>query len=143
MSRFLFNSIVIVVCLLAIVTIAVILPKEYRKSVKKYHGAIQVIAIIIALSLLTFMLLSLDYTGSPCITGEIVEIRTLGSFAGIYDRYNIILVDSNGITHEIQSIFPVYGHSSDMIDQMQIGDYCELYGSTLIDAFFYSINPTK
>ena len=143
MSRLLFNSIIIIACLLAIVSIAVILPYEYRKTVKKFHHLIQFIAIVLAMGILSFMFLSLDYTGTPCITGKIVEIETLGSFAGIYDRYNIILIDSNGITHETQSIFPIYSHLSDMIDQMKIGDHCELYGSTLIDSFFYSLSPIK
>lgn len=134
MSRVSFNSIIIVVFLLTIVTIAVILPREYRKNIKKFHTAIQIVAIILAVALLVFMLLSLDYTGTPCMSGEIVEIRTLGSFAGIYDRYKIILIDSDGNTREIQSIFPIDGHSLDM----KVGAYCELYGSTFIDSFFYS-----
>lgn len=143
MSRSVFNSIIIVICLLAIVTIAVILPHEYRRTVKRFHIVVQVIATILALSLLIFMLLTLDYTGSPSVIGEVVEIRTVGSFAGIYDRYKIILMDSNGITHEFQSIFPVYGHSSDIVSEIEIGDKCEVYGSTLIDAFFYSLNLPK
>lgn len=143
MSRSVFNGIIIVVCILAIVTIAVILPHEYRRSVKRFHVAVQVIAAILAVALLIFMLLSLDYTGLPSMTGEVVEIRVLGSFAGIYDRYKIILVDSNGITHEFQSIFPVYGHSSNVINEVAVGDYCEVFGSTLIDAFFYSLNSPK
>ena len=143
MSRLLFNSIIIIVCLLAIVAIAIIVPSEYRKSVNKFHILIQIIAIVIAVALFIFMLLSLDYSGTPCATGDIIEIRTLSSFAGIYDRYKIILVDANGNTHEIQSIFSFYGHSSEMMSQMQIGDYCEVYGSTVIDGFFYSIHSTK
>ena len=85
------------------------------------------------------MFLALDYIGTPSVTGEIVEIRTLGSFAGIYDRYKVILVDSHGVIHEFQSLFPVYGHSAEIIDKVAVGDFCEIYGSTLIDAFFYSI----
>ena len=86
------------------------------------------------------MFLVLDYTGTSSVTGEIVEIRTLGSFAGIYDRYKVILVDSHGVIHEFQSLFPVYGHSSEIIDRVTVGDTCDIYGSTLIDAFFYSID---
>ena len=140
MSRLAFNGIIIVVCLLATITISIILPHEYRKSVKRFHVVVQVIGVLLAIALIVFMLLALDYTGSPSVVGEIVEIRTLGSFAGMYDRYKVILVDSNGITHELQSIFPVYGHSSEVIDNVAVGDYCEIYGSTLIDAFFYSID---
>ena len=140
MSRFAFNGIIIFVCLLAIITIAIIIPYEYRKSIKRFHVVVQVIAAILAIALIVFMFLALDYTDSPSVTGEIVEIRTLGSFAGIYDRYAVILVDSNGVTHELQSIFPTYGHSSEVIDKVAVGDYCEIYGSTLIDAFFYSID---
>lgn len=143
MSRLWFNVIIIIACLLATFSIAVIVPNEYRKSVKKFHRLIQVIAIIIAVGILTLMFFSLDYTGTPCVTGEIVEIKTIGSFAGIYDRYEIFLVDSNGVTHSFQSIFPTYSHSSNMIDQTKIGDYCELYGSTFIDSFFYSLNLVK
>lgn len=139
MSRIVFNSIIIVVCLLAIITIAIILPYEYRESVKRFHVVVQLISVIVAIALTVFMFLALDYTGSPSATGDIVEIRTLGSFAGIYDRYKVILVDSNGANHEFQSVFPVYGHSSEVIDKVAVGDYCEIYGSTLIDAFFYSI----
>ena len=140
MSRSAFNGIIIVVCLLAIITISIILPHEYRKSVRKFHVVVQVIAILLAIALIVFMFLALDYTGTPSLTGEVVEIRTLGSFAGFYDRYKVILVDSNGVVHEFQSLFPVYGHSAEIIDRVAVGDLCEIYGSTLIDAFFYSID---
>ncbi len=140
MSRLVFNSVIIVVCILAIVTIAVIIPYEYGRTVKKFHMVIQIIAIVLAIALLIFMLLALDYTGVPSVAGEVIGIRTLGSFAGIYDRYKIILVDLKGVKHELQSIFPVYGCSSDVINKVNVGDYCEVYGSTLIDAFFYSIH---
>lgn len=140
MSRSAFNGIIIVVCLLAIITISIILPHEYRKSVRKFHVVVQVIAILLAIALIVFMFLALDYTGTPSLTGEVVEIRTLGSFAGFYDRYKVILVDSNGVVHEFQSLFPVYGHSAEIIDRVAVGDFCEIYGSTLIDAFFYSID---
>lgn len=140
MSRLVFNGIIIVVCLLAVITISIILPYEYRKSIKKFHLVVQVIATLLAIALIAFMFFALDYTGAPSATGEIVEIRTLGSFAGIYDRFKVILVDSNGVIHEFQSLFPVYGNSSEVIDKVAVGDYCEIYGSTLIDAFFYSID---
>ena len=140
MSRLAFNGIIIVVCLLAIITISIILPHEYRKSVKRFHVVVQVIGVLLAIALIVFMLSALDYTGSPTVTGEVVEIRTLGSFAGIYDRYKIIVVDSHGSIHEFQSLFPVYGHSAEIIDGVAVGDSCEIYGSTLIDAFFYSID---
>lgn len=139
MSRLAFNGIIIIVCLLAIITISIILPHEYRKSVKRFHVVVQVIAALLAIALIVFMFSALDYIGTPSVTGEIVEIRTLGSYAGIYDRYKVILVDSHGVIHEFQSLFPVYGHSAEIIDKVAVGDFCEIYGSTLIDAFFYSI----
>lgn len=55
MSRLWFNVIIIIACLLAAFSIAVIVPNEYRKSVKKFHRLIQVIAIIIAVGILTLM----------------------------------------------------------------------------------------
>ena len=143
MSRLVFNSVILVVCIVAIVTVAVILPLEFRRCSKKSYISIKIIAIILAVALSLLVFLSLDYTGTPCITGEIVEIKTLGSFAGIYDRYKIVIVDNNGITREVQSVFPVNGNTSDIIDCLKNGDSCEVFGSTLIDAFFYSINLTK
>ena len=143
MSRLVFNSVILFVCIVAIVTVAVILPLEFRRCSKKSYISIKIIAIILAVALSLLVFLSLDYTGTPCITGEIVEIKTLGSFAGIYDRYKIVIVDNNGITREVQSVFPVNGNTSDIIDCLKNGDSCEVFGSTLIDAFFYSINLTK
>lgn len=80
MNRLLFNSIIIVVCLLAIVAIAIIFPSEYRKSVNKFHILIQIIAIVIAVALFIFMLLSLDYSGAPCATGEIIITQNVMFF---------------------------------------------------------------
>ena len=143
MSRLVFNSVILFVCIVAIVTVAVILPLEIRRCLKKTYIAIKILAILLAVAISLLMFLSLDYTGTPCITGEIVEIKTLGSFAGIYDRYKIVIVDNNGITREVQSVFPVNGNTSDIIDCLKNGDSCEVFGSTVIDAFFYSINLTK
>ncbi len=143
MSRLAFNLIIIIIDILAIFSIAVIIPMEYRKFVKKLHVTVQIIAIVLAVAILTFMLLSLDYTGEPCLTGEIVDIDTMGSFAGIYDRYMIKVIDSSGAVHEIQSVFPIYGESADTVELLAVGDNCEIYGSTVIDAFFYSVNKIE
>lgn len=140
MNRAIFNSIIIIVWALAIVTISIILPHEYKRSVKKCYTLIQALAIVMAVVLFTFMLLSLDYTGTPCLTGNIVKIDVLSSFAGIYDRYVIVLVDADGTTHEIQSLFPIYSGPAEELKYLKPGDYCEVYGSTIIDAFFYAIH---
>lgn len=143
MSRLMFNCLIIVVCMMVSITTAIIIPAEFRKSVKRFHTSVQVIGILIAAALLVFMFFSLDYTGVPAITGEVAEIRVRGSFAGIYDRYEIILTDSDGNRHTFQSAFRVSGSSSDMMSGVEAGGYYEIYGSTYLDAFFYSIKPLK
>ena len=143
MSRFVFNCIIVVVCVVAIIGVGIIIPHEYKKSIKKGWKIIQTLGGILSVVIAILMVLSLDWNGKACTTGQLKNIHTRGSFAGIYDRYEITIQAENGKIYTLQSIVPVYGKSMREIDKMPLDASYYVYGSTITQSFFYAITPSS
>ena len=143
MSRFVFNCIIVVICVVAIIGIGIIIPHEYKKSVKKGWKVIKILGCILSVAIALLMFLSLDWSGNACTTGQLKKVHTRGSFAGIYNRYEITIQAENGKLYTIQSIAPTYGKSMREIDKMSVDSSYKVYGSTITKSFFYAITPTS
>lgn len=139
MSQGIFNLSIIIIAVIAIAVFIFLLPTEYNKCFAKGQTTVRIVCFIVATFLAILMIGALDFTGTECVSGQVKEITHIGSFGGFYDRYRIRIIDSSGNLHEFQSVLPVYALKSEHIDDFLTGEIVKIYGSTIIDSFFYRI----
>ncbi len=142
MTQITFNITIVVIMLITILIFLFLLPYEYNKTFEKGKTVFRVICTILSIAVFSLMICSLDYSKETNISGEIKEIQEIGSYAGSYNRYRIIIID-DGEVREFQSILPVDAKSMEHIKDIKVGDQVKIHGSSIIDVFFYCVEKTK
>ena len=139
MNQVSYNLILIVLAIISTFVCGFVLPTEYNKITEKGQPFVCIICIITAIAVLGLIFCSLDFTGKACQLGLISEINNRGSYGGFYDTYEIVITDKFGKTHTFRSIFPMNTIYTKYMNDFAIGDTVNIYGSTLIDSFFYKL----
>ena len=139
--RVFFNLLLAAICVISVIMCCVVLPGEYRKSVKKGWKAVRIIGFVLAAGMLVLATLSMDYTGKPCVTGELIEVRFRGVSHSVFDRCELVVKTEDGTEYHIEEIasVPPWGKSRKEAEDLSVGSTYRVYGSTVTRAFFYAV----
>lgn len=143
MGIIVFNGLIVAILAISVWVTVFVLPSEYRKSVEKGWKVIRVICHVLCVAMIALAVSSLDWNGKPIVTGELKEVRILGSYGGFWDRYMIVIIADDGKEYTVDSVSKVGGLLLDGVEDLPIGSRYEVYGSTITRAFFYSIKPVS
>ena len=141
MGRVWFNLFIAAICAIGAIMLCLVLPREYKKAKLKGWKVVQMIGCVLFAAMLVLAVLSMDYTGKPCVTGELTEVRVLGSHAGTHDRYELVFLTEDGKKYFVQSLERVSARSAKDVENLSIGSTYRVYGSTVTRGFFYAVEP--
>ena len=141
MGRVWFNLFIAAICAIGAIMLCLVLPREYKKSELKGWKVVRIIGFVLAAGMLVLAVLSMDYTGEPFMTGELIEVRFRGVSHSVFDRCELVVKAEDGTEYHVEEItsVPPWGKSRKEAEDLSVGSTYRVYGSTVTRAFFYAV----
>ena len=104
------------------------------------NKALRIVLIVLTLIILFTLIFSLfaqmSYNDNVSVTGKIIDVSYIGSFAGLYDSFSFRVESADGTIGWYSTSIFASSSFNESVQQLEIGDNVNLYAGNFFNQFY-------